>query len=51
MVGTETVLAAAYGWGVKYFVNSSSASVYGESGIARVSESDVAALRRHKVGC
>ncbi len=42
VVGSETVLAAAHGCGVKYFVNSSSASVYGESGIARVSESDVA---------
>ena len=42
VVGTETVLAAAHACGVKYFVNSSSAAVYGESGIARVSESDVA---------
>ena len=42
VVGTETILAAAHASGVKYFVNSSSASVYGESGIARVSESDPA---------
>ena len=42
VLGTETVLAAAHAGGVRYFVNSSSAAVYGESGIARVAESDVA---------